>query len=96
MQPINVTHNEAEQRFETEVGGHRALLEYRRRGSKLDLVHTEVPDELEGQGIGSALVRAALEYAREHQQQVIPSCPFVAVYIKRHDEYRELVAASAA
>jgi hypothetical protein len=57
----------------------------------LSLVHTEVPAELEGHGIGGRLAKAGLEFARQENLKVVPSCPFVAAYIRRHPEYLELV-----
>ncbi len=90
---VTVTNNEAARRYEARVDGRLALLQYRRSGDHVDLVHTEVPAELEGQGIGGALARFALEDARRRRWAVIPSCPFVASYIRRHPEYQDLVAA---
>ena len=55
------------------------------------LTHTEVPDAISRRGIGSRLVRAALDDARAHQLRVVPRCPFVDAYIDRHPEYRALV-----
>jgi len=90
---VTVTNDEAARRYEAHVDGRLALLQYRRSGDRLDLVHTEVPEELEGQGIGATLARFALEDARRRRWAVIPSCPFVASYIRRHPEYQDLVAA---
>lgn len=81
-------------RFETEVAGRTAVLYYRVEGDTLRLVHTEVPEELEGRGIGSRLARHALETARDRGLDVWPDCPFVAAYIRRHPEYLDLVAPS--
>ena len=90
---MNIKHNEAEHRFEiTGDDAKPALLEYRLRGKQITLVHTEVPPEMEGKGIGGALAKRALEYAREHDLKVIPSCPFVTHYIERHPEYKSLIA----
>jgi predicted GNAT family acetyltransferase len=56
------------------------------------LLHTEVPDALEGQGYGAALAKAALSYAKDEGMKVIPSCPFVSTYVRRHPEYGPLIA----
>ncbi len=88
-----VTLNETEQRFELQVDGRRAVLEYVRRGDRMYLVHTEVPEELEGRGYGSVLARAALEHARREQLRVVPTCPFVRAFMGRHPEYAALRAA---
>jgi uncharacterized protein len=57
----------------------------------LELIHTEVPEENRGQGIAEELAKFALNYAREHKLEVIPSCRFVNAYIQRHQEYQDLV-----
>lgn len=87
-----IRHNAAEHRFETEVEGETAVLVYHLGGGKIDLEHTIVPPAIERQGIGSALVRAALEHARARELRVIPSCPFVQTYLERHPEYQPLTA----
>lgn len=88
----SVVINQAESRFEVVSGSQVSELVYQMRDdTTLDLVHTEVPEDLSGQGIGSALVTAALEYAKSHQMMVIPSCPFVASYLERHPEWTDIV-----
>jgi uncharacterized protein len=91
MEPT-VVNNRSAKRFETEVSGHLAFLEYDLDGNTLTLVHTEVPTELEGQGLGGKIVRAALDDARSRGLKVIPKCPFARHYIERHQEYAGLVA----
>jgi uncharacterized protein len=91
---IEVNHNQAARRFEVEVGGSRALLEYERVGDRVVFLHTEVPAALEGRGIGSALARAALDDARAQGLAAVPRCSFVRGYIERHPEYRPLVDAA--
>jgi hypothetical protein len=87
-----VRENEAARRFELASGDAVAFIEYRRDGDAVDLVHTEVPQALEGKGIGSALVRGTLERLRAEGARVVPSCSFVARYIERHPEYGTMVA----
>jgi uncharacterized protein len=89
--PAEVSNNEAENRFELHIGGRIAFLTYRRTPHEIALTHAETPGELEGQGLGSMVVRAALEFAREHSLKVVPVCPFVAWYIGQHQEYADLV-----
>lgn len=88
-----VINNTAVGRFEipTEVG--TATLTYVRSGDTLDLTHTKVPPEMEGRGYGSALARAALDFARAQHLRIIPTCPFVQSFLRRHKEYADLVAA---
>jgi hypothetical protein len=85
-----VRNNESASRFEVEVDGHLAKLEYMLRGNRLILVHTGVPTALEGRGIGSLLVRTGLEFARDEGLKVVPICPFAQSYIERHPEYQDL------
>ena len=87
-----VTNNQEKYRFEVISGAQVSKLEYRMGRDRIALVHTEVPDDLQGQGIGSALVKTALEYAKEKGLKVLPYCPFVAAYLERHPEYQDIVA----
>jgi uncharacterized protein len=88
---VEARNNEKENRFEIEVDGKVAATWYRRHGDKIIFTHTEVPPELEGHGVGGALARAALTYARKEGLRVVPLCPFVAAFIKRHTEFQDLV-----
>ena len=88
-----VVDNQAAGRYELAVDGGTAVLSYMRDGNTLRLTHTEVPPELEGQGIGSRLVKHVLDRARADGLKVAPWCPFVHDYIDEHPEYRDLVAA---
>ena len=88
-----VRDNVEKQRFEIDLGdGSMAIAEYRLRPGKIVFTHTEVPRAHEGQGIGSSLIRFALNSARERGLNVVPICPFFAAYIRRHPEVQDLVA----
>lgn len=91
---FEVTHDPAAGRFEIRTASGTAHLKYVYRGADMEILHTEVPDALEGHGYGASLARAALDFARREQLKVIPSCPFVSAYIRRHPEDAELVAAA--
>ncbi len=91
MPSNEVQNNQQAKQFELHSDGQLAFLKYQSTGSQLLLIHTEVPKELEGKGVGSALAKAGLEYARQNQLKVIPICPFVQSYLKRHPEYQDLV-----
>ena len=86
-----VSQNEAEHRYEMEVEGQTAFAQYNLNGSIITFTHTIVPEELEGQGIGSRLVAAALDDARAQDLKVVPMCSFVRGYIERHPEYQDLL-----
>jgi predicted GNAT family acetyltransferase len=89
----SVRDNSAAQRYEMEVAGGSAFITYRRSPGVLTLLHAEVPQGLWGQGIGSRLVRGTLELARAQGCKVVPRCPFIASYVKRHAEFQDLLAA---
>jgi len=89
---VPVTNNQDRHQFEIDNDGHKAILVYHARGNTLYLDHTEVPRELEGRGIGGQLAKAGLEFARENGMEVIPICPFVLSYLRRHPEYVDVVA----
>lgn len=81
-----VTNNEEASRFEIETDGRLAELDYRRNGKRLVLVHTEVPIELEGRGLGGALVTAAVDHAAGEGMTVVPLCPFARTWLERHSD----------
>ena len=89
---VTIEHNRQEQRFQATIEGQLAYLDYRRDADVLTLVHTEVPEALAGQGVGSRLAREALEYARREKLKVLAACSFVAGYVERHPEYCSLLA----
>jgi hypothetical protein len=79
-------------RFEMASGNATAFAEYQRTGDQIVLTHTEVPEALSGQGIGSKLVSGVLDAIRAEGTKVIPQCEFVANFIQRHPGYRSLLA----
>lgn len=87
-----VRDNSARQRYELEVEGELAFIDYRRDGREVIMTHAEVPPAFRGGGIGSALVQGALALVRERGEKVVPLCPFVAHYVRRHPEAHDLRA----
>jgi uncharacterized protein len=85
-----VAHNEDAHRFEVVLNDELAQLDYYRRNDTMVITHTGVPRAWEGRGIAASLTRAALEYARANGLSVTPLCSYVATYIARHPEYRDL------
>ncbi len=85
-----VRDNAERHRFELEADGHIAFANYKRAEGVLTMLHTEVPKELEGRGIGSALIRGVLDTARREGLKVNPLCPFARTYIVKHPEYADL------
>jgi uncharacterized protein len=84
--------NEARERYEISVDGTEAgFTMFRRRPGLIAFVHTEIDPAYEGQGLASTLIATALDDARERGLAVLPFCPFVNAYIKRHVAYVDLV-----
>ncbi|MEN8625309.1 GNAT family N-acetyltransferase [Psychrobacter proteolyticus] len=88
---LDIVHNQAAKRFETSIDGQTGYISYQKSADKLVYDHTIVPQQLGGQGVGSALVKHALDYAREQNKKVVPQCSFVASYINKHPEYQDLI-----
>ena len=86
----NVRDNSKLHRFELDTEGHIAFSEYQRGGGVLTIMHTEVPKELGGRGIGSTLIKGVFDTARAQGLKVKPLCPFAKAYIERHSEYADL------
>ncbi len=96
MTDVTVSHNAAASRFEAHVEGERVgLMDYRTHGNTLDLVHTEVDPELQGQGVASELVRGALDTIRLEKMSIVPTCPYIGQWLDRHEDYRDLLAPTA-
>ena len=91
---ITVRDNPDEQRFEAldDSGELLAISTYRRYDDRIVFVHTEVDDDAEGQGVGSDLVRTALDQVREEGLRVVAQCPFVKEWIRRHPDYADLTS----
>jgi len=88
----NFRDNEARSRFELDVGGTIAFVVYRKSPDAITLVHTEVPPELGGKGIGSKLARATLEAVRAQGSKLTVECEFIQGYMSKHPEYNDLLA----
>ena len=87
-----VTDNRARKRFELELDGGTAYVDYDRSPpGVVKLLYAKVPSELQGRGFGSQVVRGALELVRAEGARVVPRCAFVAAYIRRHPEFQDLL-----
>lgn len=91
LDQVEVRDNAAAQQYEAHAAGHTAIIEYERAGDRITLIHTEVPRELEGHGLAARMAKFALDDARAQGLTVIPSCPYIQSYIRRHQEYADLV-----
>jgi uncharacterized protein len=93
MASPEIVDNTASHRLEIADGGATAFLSYRMKGDAIEYLHSETPAELQGRGYASALAKFALDRDLAAGRAVIPTCPFVKVYIQRHPEYASLVRA---
>jgi len=82
-------------RLELKTEGSIAFIKYKLLRNELFLIHTEVPPALEGKGVGTALVQKTLQFAKDNNYKIVPLCPFVQAYLKRHPEWNVLVADDA-
>ena len=89
---FEVVHNERAGRFEAQLPEGLCRADYRRVGSTLHMVHTEVPAQARGRGAAGKVVAAALDYAQAHGLTVMPMCSYVRSYFKRHPERHGLLA----
>jgi predicted GNAT family acetyltransferase len=89
---IEIADNAADRRFELTVDGQLAgFVVYRDEDGTRALVHTEVDPAFEGQGLGGKLAAGVLDQLRERGEQIIPVCPFIASYIRKHQDYLDVV-----
>jgi predicted GNAT family acetyltransferase len=90
---VEVVHNEALSRYEAHVDGALAgFADYQLTDELVVFTHTEVDPAFEGQGVGSAIARGALDDVRAAgARKVLPLCPFIAGWIARHPDYQPLV-----
>jgi hypothetical protein len=86
-----IVNNRTRHRFELAVDGHIAASYYELAGPVITFVHTEVPPELGGKGVGSKLIGGALDKLRSEGLKVIAQCPFVKAYIDKHPDYADLL-----
>ena len=89
---MEVIHDIEKQKFFVVIDGLESHLEYVKVENVLNLNHTYVPSELRGKGIAGKIVKAALTYGKDNKLKIIPSCSYVADYIRRHKEYQPLLA----
>ncbi len=88
---IPLIKNEDNHRFEITVEAHKAFIDYKELSGKISLIHTEVEPELEGKGAATAVIEKTLSYLKENNYKLVPLCPLVFTYIKRHPEWKAIV-----
>jgi uncharacterized protein len=89
---VTIENNTEKQQYEAKQDGKVvAFAEYRPIGQSIMFTHTEVNEDLEGKGVGSQLIRHALEDTKAQGMTAIPMCPFVKIFIQRHKEFIDVV-----
>ncbi|MBB5394162.1 GNAT family N-acetyltransferase [Mucilaginibacter sp. AK015] len=88
----DIIDNEAIHNFEFFVDGHRSFIDYKTRDNRIYLIHTEVPEELEGRGIAGIMVEKVLTYVEQKDMKLVPLCAYVKAFLKRHPEWNRLLA----
>jgi uncharacterized protein len=94
-QAYTVLNNEVNQQFELTLEGEKATMVYRWYKHKLALMHTAVPEKLEGKGIAGALAEYAFDFAEKNKVQILVYCPFVASYLNRHPQFNHLISTTS-
>ena len=89
--PATIADNQALNRFELQVDGGVAFINYRRAADQITLLHAEVPPQLSGKGIGTQLARGTLDALRVEGARVRIRCSFVAAFAARHPEYQNIL-----
>ncbi|MBI1782652.1 MAG: N-acetyltransferase [Sphingobacteriales bacterium] len=90
-QQLELVKNTTLNRFEMKVGENLAIIEYKELPGKIALLHTEVEPALEGKGAATAIIEKTLDYIEKNNLKLIPLCPLVVAYIKRHPEWNRIV-----
>lgn len=88
---MDVVENVEQNRFELTLDGGTALVAYRRDGERLVLVHTEVPQQFVGQGVGSRLAKGVFELLRASGRKAVVRCEFLKGWIAKHPDYNDVV-----
>lgn len=92
IKDVPLIQNKIEEQFEMRFGDDVALIAYQERGDNYMLIHTEVPESLEGKGIASMLVTKTLSLIEEQGRKIIPMCSYVKSFLAKHPEWQRIVA----
>ncbi|MEO6969034.1 MAG: GNAT family N-acetyltransferase [Rhodanobacteraceae bacterium] len=92
MSEFAIQHDATAHVFSVDVDSHRGVVDYALRDGVMTMTHTGVPEAVRGRGVAAQLVRVALDTARTNGWKVIPACSYAAAFIRRHNEYADLLA----
>ncbi len=88
---IPLVKNDAKKRFEIEIEGHFAFINFGETENQIALVHTEAETELAGTGAAAAVVEKTLNFIKQSGKKLLPFCPYVFAFIKKHPEWKAIV-----
>lgn len=88
---IDLVKNEEKKRFEIELNGHFAFIDYKETSQQIALIHTEAEPELSGTGAAAAVVEKTLIYIEESGKKLLPFCPYVFAFIKKNNGWKRIV-----
>ncbi|WP_343702828.1 GNAT family N-acetyltransferase [Chitinophaga sp.] len=89
---LEITDNVNARQFEVKVNGLVAKLEYMFGGKKIFLTHIDVPPALAEEGMADALIERVLQILEERELRIVPLSPHVAAYLRKHPEWKKLLA----
>ncbi len=89
---LEIARNADKSRFETTLNGETAVATYEMNGAQMTITHIIVPPPIEGQGVASALAKFVIQTARDESLTIVPQCPFMAAYFRRHPDNSDLLA----
>jgi uncharacterized protein len=92
FEAIPLIKNDMTRQFELVVLDEKAFLEFEERDGKIFLTHAEVPAAFQGRGVGDALVEKTMQWLEDNRIPLVPMCPFVVTYLKRHPEWQRILA----
>ncbi|MBS7563241.1 N-acetyltransferase [Mucilaginibacter sp. Bleaf8] len=88
---LELINNQPVHKFELFVDGYRAFIDYKQKGNKVYLIHTEVHVALKGKGVAEAIVEKTLNYLEANHLILVPLCSYVQLFLKRHPEWNRLL-----
>ncbi|QAR31255.1 N-acetyltransferase [Ornithobacterium rhinotracheale] len=91
FEPLALIKNDDAHRFELHIEGAQAFIDFEENPTQIALVHTEVEPALEGKGAATAVIEKTLQYIEASQKTLLPYCPLVFAYIKKHPEWLRIV-----
>lgn len=91
LRDLPLLDEEESRQFVMRVGEHRARMEYDRNADRIFLTHIEVPPALEGQGVAAVLTEKVLEWTEANRLSLVPSCPYIKNYLRRHTMWQRLL-----